>query len=343
MSILDRVAARVSRDRAVAAIDQTFAPQATAVLGATAGNGLTRVGGMLSLGVAATAEGQTTLINIGRPAAAIWQPGSVAGVAGAIRNPFAASGPVTTITQPAPSSTHSPRPGRRIPHRRPGRRARPAVSAPGRHTRPDRQPRRRQRHHHRRHRPQRARRQRQRPPLPGACPRRPDHTGNLSWSKVDKAGSALSHLETRPHSALTGIGPDDHHARSHSIVSANDHTLTGAKWSPGRRHRHQYPGPHHPHYHHRRRHPGRHPQIRRRRRPRARQTAHADHRHQHRPEPDPAASGQHHFVTGRQSGAPQRRQSLPHRQLHQRLCGRRLPNRPGRHHRRQNHRRRRTT
>jgi len=37
------------------------------------------------------------------------------------------------------------------------------------------------------------------------------HTGNLDWSRVDKTGSALSDIVSRPHSALTGIAADDHH------------------------------------------------------------------------------------------------------------------------------------
>lgn len=37
------------------------------------------------------------------------------------------------------------------------------------------------------------------------------HAGTLSWAKVSKSGSALSDIATRPHSALSAIGPDDHH------------------------------------------------------------------------------------------------------------------------------------
>lgn len=37
------------------------------------------------------------------------------------------------------------------------------------------------------------------------------HAGTLSWSKVSKSGSSLSDIATRPHSALSAIGPDDHH------------------------------------------------------------------------------------------------------------------------------------
>lgn len=38
------------------------------------------------------------------------------------------------------------------------------------------------------------------------------HIGNLPWSRLDKTGSALADLATRPHSSLTGIGASDHHA-----------------------------------------------------------------------------------------------------------------------------------
>ena len=41
-------------------------------------------------------------------------------------------------------------------------------------------------------------------------------SGNpLDWGKVLKTGSNLTEIETRAHSALSGIGADDHHARLH--------------------------------------------------------------------------------------------------------------------------------
>lgn len=59
-----------------------------------------------------------------------------------------------------------------------------------------------------------------------------DHTGTLSWSKVSKTGSNLSDLAARAHSSLTGIGPDDHHARDHVLATNTGlgatHTISGA-------------------------------------------------------------------------------------------------------------------
>lgn len=54
----------------------------------------------------------------------------------------------------------------------------------------------------------------------------PYHTGTLSWSLVNKSGSSLSDIATRPHSALTGIGPNDHHNQQHALVGS-DHTASG--------------------------------------------------------------------------------------------------------------------
>ena len=58
------------------------------------------------------------------------------------------------------------------------------------------------------------------------------HTGLLSWSQLSKANSNLFELETRPHSALTNIGPNDHHSRIHNIISGDGsgavHTITGS-------------------------------------------------------------------------------------------------------------------
>jgi hypothetical protein len=45
------------------------------------------------------------------------------------------------------------------------------------------------------------------------------------WADIDKATSALADITTRPHSALTGIGTDDHHAKAHAIGGA-DHSGT---------------------------------------------------------------------------------------------------------------------
>lgn len=56
-----------------------------------------------------------------------------------------------------------------------------------------------------------------------------DHTGTLSWTKVNKTGSNLSDLTNKPHSQLTGVTADQHHAQVHS-VSGTDHTITGSKW-----------------------------------------------------------------------------------------------------------------
>ncbi len=48
-----------------------------------------------------------------------------------------------------------------------------------------------------------------------------DHTGDLSWSKVDKTGASLADLPTRNHSDLQGVSADQHHAQSHG---ATDHS-----------------------------------------------------------------------------------------------------------------------
>lgn len=50
-----------------------------------------------------------------------------------------------------------------------------------------------------------------------------DHTGVLSWAKVDKTGSNLTDIATRAHSSLTGIGANDHHAQSHAL-DGTDHS-----------------------------------------------------------------------------------------------------------------------
>lgn len=59
----------------------------------------------------------------------------------------------------------------------------------------------------------------------------PLHTGNLTWGRVDKAGASLADIPGRSHALLTGIGPDDHHARAHMLASTGglgaDHTVSG--------------------------------------------------------------------------------------------------------------------
>ena len=53
------------------------------------------------------------------------------------------------------------------------------------------------------------------------------HSGTLAWDSVSKANSDLSDLALRPHSALTGIGADDHHDQAHDVVGS-DHTVVGS-------------------------------------------------------------------------------------------------------------------
>ncbi len=53
-----------------------------------------------------------------------------------------------------------------------------------------------------------------------------DHTGTLSWSKVNKSGSNLTDIVTRTHSSLQGITANDHHNQVHAIVGS-DHTVIG--------------------------------------------------------------------------------------------------------------------
>lgn len=57
-----------------------------------------------------------------------------------------------------------------------------------------------------------------------------DHTGTLSWSNVNKAGSNLTDIVTRTHNSLQSIGENDHHNRQHSITSTSDHTVTGSNF-----------------------------------------------------------------------------------------------------------------
>jgi len=60
-----------------------------------------------------------------------------------------------------------------------------------------------------------------------------DGAGVLSWidrfTCSDLSTCSLNDIGTRPHSHLTGIGANDHHVESHSIVSHNDTLATGAQ------------------------------------------------------------------------------------------------------------------
>lgn len=53
-----------------------------------------------------------------------------------------------------------------------------------------------------------------------------DHTGLLDWDKIDFGNSELLDIRTRPHAALTNIGPNDHHNQVHNITGT-DHTVIG--------------------------------------------------------------------------------------------------------------------
>lgn len=53
-----------------------------------------------------------------------------------------------------------------------------------------------------------------------------DHTGLLDWDKIDFGNSELIDIRTRPHAALTNIGPNDHHNQVHNITGT-DHTVNG--------------------------------------------------------------------------------------------------------------------
>lgn len=54
---------------------------------------------------------------------------------------------------------------------------------------------------------------------------RHDTTARHAWGIISKVGSSLADLAVRAHGALTGVGPDDHHAQSHAL-SGTDHTGT---------------------------------------------------------------------------------------------------------------------
>ena len=56
-----------------------------------------------------------------------------------------------------------------------------------------------------------------------------NHSGTLSWAKVNKAGSNLNEIVIRAHSVLQGIGPNDHHNQQHNIVGS-DHTISSVQW-----------------------------------------------------------------------------------------------------------------
>ena len=60
----------------------------------------------------------------------------------------------------------------------------------------------------------------------------PDHTvSGLTAGYVLRASSATTAAFAQlAHSDLSGIGPNDHHNRQHSITSTADHTATGAQW-----------------------------------------------------------------------------------------------------------------
>jgi hypothetical protein len=45
-----------------------------------------------------------------------------------------------------------------------------------------------------------------------------DHSGFLPWDRLNFATSELYDIVSRPHAALTGIGPNDHHNQVHGIV-----------------------------------------------------------------------------------------------------------------------------
>jgi len=55
-----------------------------------------------------------------------------------------------------------------------------------------------------------------------------DHSGNLAWANVNKTGSDLADLVTRAHNSVTGVTTDQHHAKTHTILS-HDTTGTGAE------------------------------------------------------------------------------------------------------------------
>ena len=53
-----------------------------------------------------------------------------------------------------------------------------------------------------------------------------DHTGFLPWERLNFTNSELVDIQVRPHNALTGITPNDHHNQVHNILGI-DHTVVG--------------------------------------------------------------------------------------------------------------------
>jgi hypothetical protein len=58
------------------------------------------------------------------------------------------------------------------------------------------------------------------------------HSGTLPWASLDLSAASLADITTRPHSALSGIGANDHHNQSHVLATnaalGADHTISGA-------------------------------------------------------------------------------------------------------------------
>jgi hypothetical protein len=58
------------------------------------------------------------------------------------------------------------------------------------------------------------------------------HSGTLPWASLDLSAASLADITTRPHSALSGIGANDHHNQSHVLATNSalgaDHTISGA-------------------------------------------------------------------------------------------------------------------
>lgn len=58
------------------------------------------------------------------------------------------------------------------------------------------------------------------------------HSGTLPWASLDLSAASLADITTRPHSALSGIGANDHHNQAHVLATNSalgaDHTISGA-------------------------------------------------------------------------------------------------------------------
>ena len=58
------------------------------------------------------------------------------------------------------------------------------------------------------------------------------HSGTLPWASLDLSAASLADITTRPHSALSGIGANDHHNQAHVLATnaalGADHTISGA-------------------------------------------------------------------------------------------------------------------